>query len=135
MSHVEVQDLTLSPGLQCLYALGAGDLLLLQDHQALVQNGIKPEQEILHRHFLYFGPLPEGLLKQVKDELWCKALKELSELAELTVNDDPGVRFEHWGEDVAPNLSPGAKSMISGMINLDPAARTTIDEVLKHQWW
>jgi len=58
------------------------------------KNGVTPEQEILHRHFLYFGPLPEGLLKQVKDESWCEALKELSKMAEVTVNDDLGIRFE-----------------------------------------
>jgi serine/threonine protein kinase len=122
-------------GLVCIYALGAGNLLVLKDYQALVKNGVMPEQEILHRHLLYFGPLPEGLLKQIKDESWCDALKKFSEMAEAIVNDDPGVRFEQWGEDVAPNLTSGAKSMISRMTNLDPAARTTIDEVLEHQWW
>lgn len=121
--------------LQCIFALGAGKLLLLHDYRALIENGVIPEQEIMHRHFLYFGPLPEGLLKQVKDETWCDALRELSEMAELTVTDEPGVRFEHWGEDVSPRLTAGAKSMISGMTNLDPGARTTIDEVLKHPWW
>jgi len=69
----------------------------------------------------------------VKDESWCDALKKLSEMAEVTANEDPGVRFEQWGEDVTPYLTPGAKSMISRMTNLNPAARPTIDEVLKHQ--
>lgn len=51
---------------------------------------------------------------------------------EITVNDDPGVRIEQWGgEDAAPNLTPGAKSMISRMTNLNPVARPTIDEVLR----
>lgn len=53
-------------------------------------------------------------------------------MTKVKVNNDPGVRFEQWGEDVAPNLSPGAKSMISRMTNLNLAARTTTDEVLKH---
>jgi len=123
------------PCLQCIYALGAGNLLVLRDYQDLVNNGIMPEQEILHRHLLYFGPLPEELLKQINDESWCDALKKLSEMAEMTVNDDPGVKFEHWGEDIAPNLSPAAKSMISRMTNLNPAARSTIDEVLRDEWW
>ncbi len=121
--------------LQCIFALGAGDLLVLKDFKALAKNGVMPEQEILHRHLLYFGPLPDGLLQQIKDESWCDALKKLSEMAEVTANDDPGVRFEQWGEDVAPNLSPEAKSMISRMTNLNPAARATIDEVLEHPWW
>ncbi|KAL2060791.1 hypothetical protein VTL71DRAFT_8843 [Oculimacula yallundae] len=122
-------------GLVCIYALGAGDLLVLKDYQELVGHGVMPEQEILHRHLLYFGPLPEGLLRQINDESWCEALQKLAEMAELTVDIDPGVRFKYWGEDIAPNLSPGAKSMISRMTNLDPAARPIIDEVLKHEWW
>jgi len=95
--------------LQCIYALGAGDLLVLNDYQALVESGVEPEQEILHRHFLYFGPLPEGLLTQVKDEVWCDALRMLSEMAEATASEDPGVRFENLGDDIAPNITPEAK--------------------------
>jgi len=94
------------PCSQCIYALGAGDLLVLKDYQALLENGITPEQEILHRHLLYFGPLPEGLLKQIRDDSWCEALKKLSEMAELTVNDDPGVRFEHWCRMSLPTSLP-----------------------------
>ncbi|EEY23048.1 conserved hypothetical protein [Verticillium alfalfae VaMs.102] len=55
-------------GLVCIYALGGGELLLLNDYQELVKSGIKPEQEILIRHFSYFGPVSEGLLKQVNSE-------------------------------------------------------------------
>jgi len=56
-------------------------------------------------------------------------------MSEAVASHDPGVRFEQWPEDLAPNLSPEAKGMISRMTNLDPAARATIDEILEHPWW
>jgi len=107
----------------------------LEDYKELEQNNIRLEQEVLVRHFLYFGPLPEGLLKQVNDEAWCNALRIAAEMSEAVASNDPGVRFEQWPEDLAPNLSPEAKGMISRMTNLDPAARATIDEILEHPWW
>lgn len=122
-------------GLVCIYALGGAQALLLEDYKELEQNNIRLEQEVLVRHFLYFGPLPEGLLKQVNDEAWCNALRIAAEMSEAVASNDPGVRFEQWPEDLAPNLSPEAKGMISRMTNLDPAARATIDEILEHPWW
>ncbi|KAL9104869.1 MAG: hypothetical protein Q9163_000255 [Psora crenata] len=107
------------------------DLLLLDDWKELEESGIDPEQEIMIRHFLYFGPLPGGLLDQVNDEGWNFFLKKASEVAEMAAKDRPGAKFEQWGEE----LGPEAKNMISGMTNLDPAARTTMKEVLKHEWW
>ena len=52
-------------------------------------------------------------------------------MAEMTAEDQPGLRFAQWGEE----LGPEAKNMISGMTNLDPAARATMDEALKHGRW
>ncbi|KAF2501016.1 kinase-like protein [Lophium mytilinum] len=118
-------------GLVCIYALGGGELLLLNDYEELVKHGISAEQEVLTRHFAYFGPLPEGLLKHVNDEDWCNALKGASELAEKAVEDQPEMRFEHWGRELGPEI----QTMISGMTNLDPTARTTMEQVLMHQCW
>jgi serine/threonine protein kinase len=119
------------PCQQCIYALGGGEFLLLNDYDELVRLGIKPEQEIITRHFSYFGPVSEGLLKQVNSEDWCNALKGASEMAEVAVKEQPELRFERWGEV----LGPEAQNMISGMTNPDPTARTTIDQVLAHRWW
>ncbi|KAF9731772.1 hypothetical protein PMIN06_011227 [Paraphaeosphaeria minitans] len=118
-------------GLVCIYAMGGGEFLLLNDYQELARRGIRPEQEILIRHFSYFGPVPEGLLKQVNSEDWCNALRGASEIAEEAVKEQPELRFERWGEE----LGPEAQNMISGMTNPDPTARTTIDQVLAHRWW
>ncbi|KAI1779539.1 kinase-like domain-containing protein [Hypoxylon cercidicola] len=118
-------------GLVCIYALGGGELLLINNYQELVEAGISPEQEIVTRHFSYFGLVPEGLLKQVNSEYWSNALKEASRIAEEDVKHQPALRFERWGE----GLGPEAQDMFSGMTNPDPVARITIDQVLTHRWW
>lgn len=92
--------------------------------------GIRPEQEILTRHFSYLGPVPEGFLKQVNSGNWRNALNEASEMADA-VKEQPEPRFEYWGKE----LGFEAQNMISGMTNPDPAARKTIDDVLTHRWW
>lgn len=118
---------------QCIYALGGGELLMLgaSTHQSLVKDRISPEQEILLRHFAYFGPVSEGLLQRIDSEVLAAALKGTSRGAEMAVTNEPGRRFEVWGK----HFGLGAQSMISGMVNMDPLARTTIDEVLAHPWW
>lgn len=114
-----------------IYALGGGEFLLLNNYQELVKLGIRPEQEILIRHFSYFGPVPEGLLKQVNSEAWRKALESTSKVAEEAVKEQPELRFERWGEE----LGAEALNMISGVTNPDPTARTAIEKVLAHGWW
>lgn len=111
--------------------LGVGSSLLINDYHELVQSGISPEQEILTRHFSYFGPVFDGLLRQVNNDNWCNALSGASKIAEEAVKEQPQLRFECWGKD----LGSETQNMISGMINPDPTARTTIDQVLTHQSW
>ncbi|KAH3987681.1 hypothetical protein HBI25_002350 [Parastagonospora nodorum] len=118
-------------GLVCLYALGAGETILINDYQELAKLGITPEQEILTRHFSYFGSANDGLLKQIDSEKWSKALKLASQMAELAVEDQPEMRFDVWGQE----LGSGAQDMIAGMMKPDPRARATIDDVLAHSWW
>lgn len=133
-SHVfKFREFNAKPCLQCIYALGGAEAVLLDgsSYQELVEHGISPEQEIVTRHFCYFGPVPEGLLQRVDDEDWCNALKEASEVAERAVKELPDQRFARWGQE----LGPGAQDMISGMTNLDPTARLTMDQVLMHPWW
>lgn len=117
--------------LQCIYTLGGGDFLLLNDYKQLAARGISAEQEILTRHFTYFGPVPEGLYRQVNDKNWSEAMKEASEVADLAAKDQPELRFTWWSQE----LGAAAQDIISGMTNLDPAARITIDHILSHRWW
>ncbi|KAI0406392.1 kinase-like protein [Xylaria palmicola] len=118
-------------GLVCIYTLGGGLFLLLNNYQELLKHNITPEQAILTQHFAYFGPVPEGLLRQVDNENWCRALKATSNAADQIVNGSPELRFTEWGAEFGHE----AQSMISGMISLDPAARTTINQVLSHELW
>ncbi|KAK0128427.1 hypothetical protein ONS95_000400 [Cadophora gregata] len=118
-------------GLVCIYALGAGELLLINDYQDLVKLGISPEQEILTRHFSYFGSANEGLLNHIASDKWTKALKLASQMAELAVREQPEMSFEVWGQE----LGPEAQKMISKKTKPDPAARSTIDQIMAHPWW
>ena len=93
--------------------------------------GITPEQEILTRHFSYFGSANDGLLKQIDSEKWSKALALASQMAELAVEDQPEMRFDVWGRE----LGSGAQNMIAGMMKPYPRARATIDQVMAHPWW
>ncbi|KAI0439081.1 kinase-like protein [Xylaria telfairii] len=106
-------------GLVCIYTLGGGSFLLLDNYQELVKHGMMPEQVILR------------LLLRVGEEKWCRALKSASRAAEQVVNEDPGRRFTEWGA----GLGPEVQNMIFGMTNLDPTARTTINQVLSHPLW
>jgi hypothetical protein len=105
--------------------------LLIENYEELVNHNIRPEQEILTRHFSMFGPVPEGLLKQVTNENWRRALEIGARAGEEVVKQNPLIRFSAWGVD----LGPEAYDMISGVTNLDPAARTKIDRVLSHRVW
>lgn len=83
------------------------------------------------RHFSYFGPANKGLLEQVNDEDWCKALRSVSATADEAVLENPGLRFTEWGQ----GLGPLAVDLISGMTKPDPTARLTMEQVLAHPWW
>ncbi|POS69497.1 hypothetical protein DHEL01_v212109 [Diaporthe helianthi] len=126
-----------SLGLVCIYGLGGGSMLILDDGtiQQLKENGMPPEQEIVVRHFMYFGPLPDGLLRHVNDENWTTLFRAASEIAETEAAEDPDCRFERWSVGDAAHLTSEAKNMIIKMVRLDPTQRPSIDEVLNDPWW
>lgn len=104
---------------------------MLNDYQALARAGITPEQEIISKHFCYFGPVPKGLYRQIKDENWRTALQVASRVAEVEVEERPTLRLNVWAQE----LGQTAMDMLSAMTNLDPEARPTIDEVLAFPYW
>ncbi|KAJ4415389.1 hypothetical protein N0V82_007384 [Gnomoniopsis sp. IMI 355080] len=126
-----------SLGLVCIYGLRGGDMIILDNEsiRALKENGVPPEQEIVVRHFMYFGPLPEGLLRHVDDSTWSTLFRAASEIAETEAEEDPGCRFERWPVVNASDLTVQAKDMIYNMTRLDPARRVSIEDVLTHSWW
>lgn len=83
------------------------------------------------RHFSYFGPVTEGLLKQINNDNWRRAVEAASAVSEEVVKEQPELTFVHWGAE----LGPEAQNMISGMTNPDPTARATINQILTHRWW
>lgn len=91
--------------------------------------------EILVRHFCMFGPLLKELLEHVNDENWNEPFRMASALSDAEVREDPGWRIEQWPEGIIPHFDLVGKRFISRMVRLDPAARATMDEVLKHSWW
>ncbi|GAB1732624.1 hypothetical protein NU195Hw_g3713t1 [Hortaea werneckii] len=120
-----------SLGLVYIYALGGADLLILNDYQNLAKAGVTPEQEVLTRHFCYFGPVPDSLYQQIKDEKWRHALQLASSMAEAEVKERPMLRLRAWGQE----LGESAPDLLSGMTNIDPKGRLTIDQVLAHPYW
>ncbi|KAF2433944.1 kinase-like protein [Tothia fuscella] len=100
-------------GLVCIYTLGGGEFLLLNDYKELAER------------------VPEGLYKHVNDKDWCEAMKASAEIADLAIEAQPELRFTSWSQE----LGSAAQDMMSGMTNLDPACSTTIDQVLTHRWW
>lgn len=119
--------------MQCIYALGGGDFLVLEDENVLAElanNGITPKEDILTRHFAYFGLVNQELLKQV-DSREHGTLKKASATAGRAVNNQPELRFEVCGKE----LGEAALDMISGMTKPDPTARPTVDQVLRCSWW
>lgn len=111
--------------------LGGGELIVLNDYQKLLQAGIAPEQEVVTKHFCYFGPVPESFYERIDNKEWETALRMASRVADAEVEDRPMLRLKVWGQE----LGESAVEMLSGMTNLDPAARLTIDQVLALPYW
>ncbi|KAF1994232.1 kinase-like protein [Amniculicola lignicola CBS 123094] len=118
-------------GLVCVFAMGGSSFLLINNYRELLQFGISPEQEILLRHFSFFGPVSEGLLKRIDSEEWSNNFKTWSKMAEAAITEHPENKFESWGL----GMGTEAYSLISGIVQIDPTARSTIDQVLAHKWW
>ncbi len=96
-----------------------------------MEGNMTPEQQITIRHFCYFGPVPEALINQIDNDDWRHALKQAATIADLTVEAQPELRFNHWGND----LDREVQSMISGLTNLNPGARITTAQLMTHEWW
>ncbi|CAI6291315.1 unnamed protein product [Periconia digitata] len=119
-------------GLLCLYTLGAKDLLVYDDVEELQKKKFTLQQEILARHLALFGPtLPEALMSRIKKEIWHKELNAAATAASKTLEMNPKWSFRYWGG----SLGPEAYDLFSRMTNLNPWARPTIEQVLKHSVW
>jgi hypothetical protein len=105
---------------------------MVVDHQELREREVEPEIEVLGRDIVYFGPLSEGLLKHTADETWQTVL---GQVAEGVAGADSSFHLLNWQENDFPNIDAGAKRMLLRIMNLDPAKRATIDEILEDPYW
>lgn len=80
----------------------------------------------------YFGPVPLGLLEHVNEDDWCLAMIQLNSSFS---KDNPAKPFSRWNERSFPGLDFNFKGLVAKMMNLDPAKRATVDELLKDPWW
>lgn len=103
----------------------------MKDHQDLVKAGVSPEQAVVVNHFCYFGPVPESLYEQIKDEDWRSAFRAASTAAEAAVEGEPFLRMGAWVQE----LGEEAIEMLTGTMNLDPRGRLTIEQVLALPFW
>ncbi|TVY80611.1 Cell division control protein 2-like protein [Lachnellula suecica] len=118
-------------GLVCIYTLTSKEIMAV-DHEELREKEVEPEIEILGRCIVYFGPLSEGLLKHTADETWQLVLRQVEEgVAEASTI----FRLENWTESDYPNIDAEAKRMLGRIMNLDPAKRATMDEILEDSYW
>lgn len=93
--------------------------------------GITAEQEIVTKQFCYFGPVPESFYQQTKDGGWRHAFRMAARVAEAEVEERPMLRMKVWGEE----LGETAVELLTGMTNLYPKGRLTIEQVLDHAYW
>jgi hypothetical protein len=106
-------------------------LLVIEDWKELIQAGFPPEQEIVTKHFCYFGPVPESLYKQIRDETWRQAFRAAAEAADAEVAERPELRMKFWTQ----GLGESTFDLLEKITNLDPSSRPKIEEVLAHQFW
>lgn len=52
-------------------------------------------------------------------------------MAEAELEERPMLRLRAWGQE----LGESALDLLSGMTNIDPKGRLTIDQVLAHPYW
>ena len=95
---------------KCIYTLGGGDFLLLNEYCELADRGIMPEQEILTRHFCYLGPVPKAIFDIIDDDDWCAALKEATTVADEIVKDELALRLERLSEELGSQATCHSRS-------------------------
>lgn len=110
--------------------MGADGFLVL-DPKIMELADVTPEEEVLARHVEFFGPPSDALYKRIGNKTGLTFLKRIIDEATKSYEENPEYRLTHWGKE----LGPAALEIIGKMTSLDPTARPTIDEVLKHSWW
>ncbi|KAL3427881.1 kinase-like protein [Phlyctema vagabunda] len=114
--------------LLCLYVTTRAQCFYL-DYEKL---DIEPGLVILCKLLSVFGPLPEALVEHGNDEEAGALLRGLWQAIE---EDGPREPFEHWSEEMFPDLDHEAKRLISSMADLDPAKRALMSDIVTDPYW
>ncbi|KAM3416192.1 hypothetical protein BST61_g7798 [Cercospora zeina] len=120
-----------SLGLVYIHALGGGELLIVEDWKELIEAGFPLEQDIVTKHFCYFGPVPEALYEHIRDEDWRRAFRSAAQAADAEVIERPEMRMQYWTQE----LGASTFDLLSQLTNLDPGGRPNIGQVLAHPYW
>lgn len=73
-------------------------MLIIKYRRRLNVAGISPEQDMVIKHFYYFGPVTENLCKRIRDEDWRAALRGAARAADVEVTERPEARMRSWIE-------------------------------------
>ena len=120
----------MNTGLQCIHAVLR--IIIFGIDRENLEEGVSPEEEVLKRMISYFGPVPLGLLKHVDQDEWCTSMIRMNS----TFNkSNPAMPFRLWNEQGFPRLESDFKRLVSKMMDLDPAKRASVDELLEDPWW
>ncbi|EMR68768.1 putative serine threonine protein kinase protein [Eutypa lata UCREL1] len=117
----------------CLFTV-TGAQTLVPHFEHLEEVKVDPGIVVLIGLLQYFGPPPEGLLKHVGN----KSADVLTNLWQAIQEDDKNEGlgpFDQWDESTLPEFTPETKRFLSRMLNLDPAQRATIADILEDPWW
>jgi len=116
--------------LQCVNAMLRINIFGIQTEN--LDEGVSPEDEVLKRMIMYFGPVPLGLLEHVNNDQWCLAMIKLNSSYN---KDNPARPFRRWDERGFPGLESDFKRLVGRMMDLDPAKSATVGELLEDPWW
>lgn len=92
----------------------------------------KREAGALYRQFDAFGPLPSALVRHVDKT---EAGEMLREIEKVVVEKGRNNHITTVTEDILNNFNNEAKSLLIRMLNLDPAKRPTMSDVLADPYW
>lgn len=73
-------------------------MLIIKDWKGLIAAGISPEQDMVIKHFYYFGPVSENLCKRIRNEDWRAVLRGAAQAADVEVTERPEARMRSWTE-------------------------------------
>ncbi|EPE24724.1 Protein kinase-like (PK-like) [Glarea lozoyensis ATCC 20868] len=117
----------------CLFVITTVEKLQV-NFRELDEEGTSHRDALMQILLVYFGPLPKGLLTHIKDEVWVQKIKEsAAALEEMGIGDD--VRLANWTQESQPDLDVDTKRFLSRMLNLDPARRARMEQILVDSWW